>query len=169
MRHWRLRVLLSGRRILYTVNMRKILLSTIAAFTLLSGTVFAGEKHMMHCFAFTAKADATAADWEAFYKATDALPSKMPMVKMVWVGKLRGPLTQFAPDAETRKQFKPDVNTATGVVNRVVRQYGACLAMDNGGAETLKAYAAHPYHAEWMAIYEKVRVAGTTTYDILGQ
>ena len=101
--------------------------------------------------------------------ATNALPKKMPIVKMVWVGKLRGPLSQFAPDAETRKQFNATTNTATGVVNRVVRQYGACIAMDNGGADTLKAYTAHPYHAEWTAAYEKVRVAGTTTYDIIGQ
>ena len=70
--------------------MSKLLLSTLAAVTLLSGSLLAGEKHMMHCFAFTAKADATPADWEAFYKATDAMPGKMPMVKMVWVGKLRG-------------------------------------------------------------------------------
>jgi len=149
--------------------MTKILFTTLAAITMLSGSLFAGEKQMMHCFAFTAKADATAADWAAFYKATDALPSKMPMVKTVWVGKLRAPLAQFAPDAETRKQFNATTNSATGTVNRLMRQYGACFAMDNGGADTLKAYAAHPYHAEWMAAYEKVRVAGTTTYDIIGQ
>ena len=38
-----------------------------------------------------------------------------------------------------------------------------------GGPETLKAYTAHPCHKEWSALYEKVRVAGTTTYDILGE
>ena len=149
--------------------MSKILLSTLAAFTLFGSTAMAGENQMMHCFAFTAKAEATPADWAAFYAATNALPKKMPIVKTVWVGKLRGPLSQFAPDAETRKQFNATTNTATGVVNRVVRQYGACIAMDNGGADTLKAYTAHPYHAEWTAAYEKVRVAGTTTYDIIGQ
>lgn len=149
--------------------MSKFLLSTLAAVTLMGGSLFAGEKHMMHCFAFTAKADATPADWEAFYKATDAMPSQMPMIKMVWVGKLRNPLAQFAPDAETRKQFNATTNTATGTINRNMRQYGACLAMDNGGADTLKAYTAHPYHKTWTAAYEKVRVAGTTTYDIIGQ
>jgi hypothetical protein len=149
--------------------MSKILLTTMAAFTLMSSSVWAGEKQMMHCFAFTAKPEATAADWAAFYAATDALPKKMPMVKTVWVGKLRAPLAQFAPDAETRKQFNATTDSATGGVNRLMRQYGACFAMDNGGADTLKAYAAHPYHAEWMAAYEKVRVSGTTTYDIIGQ
>ena len=154
---------------LYTDKMSKILLSTLAALTLLSSTMVAGENQMMHCFAFTAKADATPADWAAFYAATNALPKKMPLVKSVWVGKLRRPLTQYAPDAETAKLFKPDVSTATGPVNRLMRQYGACFAMENGGADTLKAYTAHPYHAEWAAAYEKVRVSGTTTYDIMGQ
>ena len=78
-------------------------------------------------------------------------------------------MSQFTVDAESRKQFKPDANTVTVPVTRMVRQYGACFAMDNGGAETLKAYTAHPYHAVWTAAYEKVRVSGTTTYDILGQ
>jgi hypothetical protein len=34
---------------------------------------------------------------------------------------------------------------------------------------TLKRYATDPAHAEWVKAYEKVRVAGTTTFDILGQ
>ena len=163
----------SEARFLYTDNMSKIFLSTLASLTLsgtfLSSSMVAGENQMMHCFAFTAKADATPADWAAFYAATNALPKKMPLVKSVWVGKLRRPLTQYAPDAETAKLFKPDVSTATGPVNRLMRQYGACFAMENGGADTLKAYTAHPYHAEWAAAYEKVRVSGTTTYDIMGQ
>lgn len=147
--------------------MRAILLSTFAAVTLFSGALAAGEKQMMHCFAFTAKPEATAADWAAFYAATDAMPKKMPMIKMVWVGKLRNPLTQFAPDPETRKQFDATTDKATGGIVRVVRQYGACMAFDS--QDSLKAYTAHPYHAEWTAAYEKVRVAGTTTYDIIGQ
>ena len=31
----------------------------------------------------------------------------------------------------------------------------------------LKEYEAAPSHKEWVSVYEKVRVAGTTTYDIL--
>ncbi len=149
--------------------MTKFLLSSIAAVTLLSSGLLAGEKHMMHCFAFTAKPEATPADWEAFYKATDEMPSKMPMVKMVWAGKLRNPLAQFTIDAEARKQFNATTTTATVPATRLVRQYGACLAMENDGAATLKAYTAHPYHKVWTAAYEKVRVSGTTTYDIIGQ
>ena len=52
--------------------------------------------------------------------------------------------------------------------NLVVRQQGMCIEFQ-GGPEVLKAYTDHPYHAEWVAAYEKVRVAGTTTYDILGK
>ena len=33
----------------------------------------------------------------------------------------------------------------------------------------LKAYDDHPYHKIWTAAYEKVRVDGTTTFNILGQ
>ena len=147
--------------------MSKILFTILAVVTLMSSSAWAGEKQMMHCFAFTAKPEATAADWAAFYAATDAIPKKMPMIKMVWAGKLRAPLAQFAPDPETRKQFNATTDKANGTILRVMRQYGACFAFDN--ADSLKAYTAHPYHAEWMAAYEKVRVAGTTTYDIIGQ
>jgi hypothetical protein len=57
--------------------------------------------------------------------------------------------------------------SAPADVKRVVRQYGGCIEFTD--ADALKAYASHPYHAEWLKSYEKVRVAGTTTYDILGQ
>ena len=36
-------------------------------------------------------------------------------------------------------------------------------------ATALKSYDADPYHKEWLAAYERVRVYGTTTYNILGQ
>lgn len=105
----------------------------------------AGEKKLMHCFAFTVVSGASQSDWNDFYKKTDALPSKVPGVSKVWYGKLARPLD--AGGAE--------------------RQYGVCMEMDSEAA--LKAYASHPYHAEWMAAYSKVRVPGTTTFNILGQ
>jgi hypothetical protein len=48
-----------------------------------------------------------------------------------------------------------------------MRQHGVCMLMS--GPDALKEYTANPFHKEWMAKYEKVRVAGTTTYDILAQ
>jgi hypothetical protein len=46
-----------------------------------------------------------------------------------------------------------------------MRQQGVCMLLESEAA--LKVYDTHPYHKEWVAAYEKVRVAGTTTYDII--
>ena len=105
----------------------------------------AGEKKLMHCFAFAPVESATAADWDAFYKASDQMPKKIPGVSRVWYGKLRSDLT----------------------VNNSVRKYGMCVEMRDEAA--LKAYADHPYHRQWVDVYSKVRVEGTTTFDIIGQ
>jgi hypothetical protein len=126
----------------------------LAMLLLASGVASAADKKLMHCFAFTAIESATAADWEAFYKATDALPGKIPGLSAVWYGKLSRPLGQFYPDAK-----------ATGGITRVVRQYGVCMEFKDQSA--LKAYADNPAHAEWVSAYDKVRVPHTTTFDIL--
>lgn len=124
--------------------MRKLLL--IGTLFALTGVLSAGEKKLLHCFAFTVVKEATDADWKAFQAATDALPKKMSgIVSRVWLGKLRRPL-RVASD---------------------VREYGVCMEMTNEAA--LQAYASHAAHAEWVKAYEKVRVEGTTTFDILGQ
>ena len=47
------------------------------------------------------------------------------------------------------------------------RTWGMCMEMTDVAA--YKAYAEDPYHKIWTAAYEKVRVDGTTTFDILGQ
>jgi hypothetical protein len=117
---------------------------------LLSSAAFAGEKKLMHCFAFTVIDEATDADWKAFAAATDALPGKIPGVSKIWHGKLARPLTVYNAKGE-----------------KLVRQHGVCMEM--ASQDALKAYAANPAHAEWMKAYEKVRKAGTTTYDILGE
>jgi hypothetical protein len=131
----------------------------------LAGLLSAAENKLMHCFAFTAIEGATEADWKAFYKATDELPAKVPSVSKVWYGKLRNPLSQFAPDAETRKKFTKDVSKADGNFMRVQRQHAVCMEMANEAA--LKTYAADPNKKAWDEAYAKVRVPGTTTYDIL--
>jgi len=116
-----------------------------AALLLFSASTHAGEKKLMHCFAFTSVESATDADWQAFYKATDMIPKKIHGVSHVWYGKLRQPLN----------------------VGGQSRQYGVCMEMD--GQDKLKSYTNDPYHKEWIGAYSKVRVEGTTTYDILGQ
>ena len=110
-----------------------------------AGVLSAGENKLMHCFAFTAIENATDADWQAFYKATDELPGKIQGLNKVWYGKLRRPLR----------------------VGDMARQYGVCMEMDD--ADALKAYGSHPAHDAWVKEYDKVRQHPTTTYDILGQ
>lgn len=148
--------------------MRKIPQLTLAFALLVPGFLAAGEKKLMHCFAFTEIESASQDDWQAFYKATDALPSKMPgIISHVWAGKLRTALGIFQVDAEAGKKLREGAKTVPAQANRLVRKYGVCMEMADEAA--LKKYTDHPYHKEWLTAYEKVRVAGTTTFDIIGQ
>jgi hypothetical protein len=125
-------------------SMKKLFLC-LAGSLLVAGTAMAGEKKVMHCFAFTVVDSATPADWDAFYKATDDLPKKIKGVSHVWYGKLDSPLR---------------AGTAT-------RQYGVCMEMDS--MDVRKRYGNDPAHDAWDQAYSKVRVPGTTTFDLLGQ
>lgn len=145
----------------------KLFLTVAATVLLTSGLATAGEKGMMHCFAFTVIPTATDAEWTAFAQATDKWPKKFKGIKKVWHGKLRAPLQQFVITADARKKLAAGEKDVDTKGNRLMRQHGVCMVMV--GPDTLKEYTASPYHKEWTAIYEKVRVAGTTTYDILGQ
>lgn len=134
---------------------------------LLAGVATAGEKKLMHCFTFTTLEAATAADWEAFYKATDELPGKVPGLSRVWHGKLVRPLAIFSTDRETGKKLAAGEKEATGPVTRRLRTYGVCMEFADEAA--LKAYAPHPAHKEWEQVYGKVRESPTTTFDIPGR
>jgi hypothetical protein len=123
------------------------LVALLVGVLLLAGVGYAGEKGLMHCFAFTPLPNATDADWKAFFAATDQLPSKIEGLQRVWVGKLRAP-QKFSPNAGPR-------------------EYGVCMLMDD--ADALKTYAKHPAHDAWVEVYSKVREPGTTTFDIIGQ
>jgi hypothetical protein len=140
-----------------------------APFALLCGSLaFAGEKKLMHCFAYTPIATATPADWEAFHKASDDMPSKIPGVSKVWYGKLTRPFNLvMSADAADRKKVVSGEKDVSGKLALTRREYGMCIEMQDEA--TLKAYPAHPYHKVWSAAYEKVRVPGTTTFDIVGQ
>ena len=124
--------------------MNKLLLC-FTTVLLLAGTAAAGEKKLMHCFAFTPVKGATQADWDAFYKATDELPKKIKGVSRVWYGKLATPLESDGS----------------------IREYGVCMEMDSQAAR--EKYGNDPAHEQWDKAYSKVRVEGTTTFDILGQ
>jgi len=144
--------------------MRKLL---TVALLLAPGLMLAGEKKLMHCFVFTAVESASEADWQAFFKATDELPGKIPGLSRVWYGKLRMPLAIFGTDAATRKKLAAGEKDVMGPVTRLMRQWGVCMEMNDEA--TLKAYADHPAHKAWEQVYFKVRQPGTTTFDILGQ
>src|SRR5262249_804947 len=109
-------------------SMKKFFLCT-AAGLLLTGSAMAGEKKLMHCFAFTSQKDATPADWQAFAKATDELPKKIKSISHVWHGKLASPLGQ---------------RTQNGTIQR---DYGVCMEMTNAAAR--EAYGKDPAHDEW--------------------
>lgn len=98
---------------------------------------------LMHVFSYTPIPTATPADFSAFEKATKDLVGKIPGLRKVWVGKLMRPLK----------------------LGEVQREYGVAMEFDNEAALTI--YATHPAHEVWVKAYEKVRVEGTTTVDIL--
>jgi hypothetical protein len=139
----------------------------LAAGLWIAGPAAGGEKTMMHCFTFTVIEEATEADWKAFRNATDELPSKIPGLLRVWHGRLRSPQNLIATDGETGKRLRAGETNVTGPVRRVLRQHGVCMEME--GEATLKTYAGHPAHTAWMSHYTKVRVPGTTTFDLIGQ
>ena len=148
--------------------MRKITtIFSICVLGLLANVAPAADKGMMHCFAFTVIPTATPAEWDAFYKATEVMPKKVKEVKQVWFGKLRRPLNQDRFEAAEAKKFTAETPKATVEATRVARTQGVCMLL--ASEDALKTYEANPYHKEWLAAYEKVRVAGTTTYDILVQ
>jgi Stress responsive A/B Barrel Domain len=135
----------------------------------LSVAAQAGEKKVMHCFAWTPVKTATPADWDAFYKASEDLPKKIKGLTKIWYGKLAAPLSQTTVakiDPEARKKMVAGENVAAEI-GRTTRDYGMC--MEFASPDALKAYDADPYHKVWTDAYAKVRVEGTTTFNILGQ
>lgn len=136
---------------------------------LLAAHAFAGDKTLMHCFAWTPIKEATPADWDAFYKASDALPHKIKGILRVWYGKLASPLAQAQLgkiDSETFQKYQAG-ETVTVPIIRTPREYGMCMEMKD--SNVLKAYDSDPYHKIWTEAYAKIRVDGTTTFNILGQ
>ena len=123
---------------------------------LLTGIGSAGEKKLMHCFAFTPIEDASEADWEAFYKATDELPDKIDGFNKVWYGKLRRPMRLYYKTGGDEAEYE-----------QRVREWAVCMEMEDIAA--LEKYADDPAHREWEEAYFKVRQRGTTTFDVLGQ
>ncbi len=145
--------------------MRTLIL--VLSLLLSASALSAADGKLMHCFYFTTIDAATDTDWQAFAKATEALPGKIQGLLSVWHGELRRPMRIMGTDRETSKKVRAGETNVTGPVRMVTRQHGVCMEMADAAA--LKTYADHPAHSDWMRVYEKVRVAGTTTVDILGK
>lgn len=129
----------------------------------------AGEKGVMHCFTFSTVEAATPADWEAFAKATDELPSKIPGLLHLMHGKLARPLGLMMPsapmDEETTKKYRAG-EAVQATVKTLRRQHGVCMHFKD--EDSFKAYGKNEAHAAWSKAYEKVRQPGTTTFQLLG-
>jgi hypothetical protein len=145
----------------------KRLAVSFAALALFATGAMAAEKTVLHCFAFTPVESATADDWKAWQQATDGMVGKVPGLKRVWYGKLARPLAQnnlrFA-DPEAGKKMRAEKKGTTDFTI-VERKNGACMEFENMAA--FQAYGAHEAHKGWVTAYEKVRVPGTTTYQIV--
>jgi hypothetical protein len=145
------------------------LLTIAGAFLVWGASAEAGEKKLMHCFAWTEIKESTPADWDAFKKASEALPTKIKGISRVWYGPLASPLGQTTivkADPASRDKLNAG-ETVPVEVKRTPRQFGMCMEMD--GPDVLKAYDTDPYHKIWTDAYSKIRVDGTTTFNILGQ
>jgi len=147
---------------------RSSFLAVCAAALFLTSAAHAGEKKLMHCFAWTSIKDADQADWDAFFNASDLLPSKIKGITHIWYCKLAAPLSQYNVEATGDAQQKLRKGEPTPVTaQRVPRDWGMCMEMT--GPAVLKAYDTDPYHKKWTDAYAKIRVEGTTTFNILGQ
>jgi hypothetical protein len=110
-----------------------------------SGQQTAASQGLVHAFAFTAEPAATAEDFAHLRKATHGMVDKIPGLKKVWMGKLLQPL-DVGPNAPKRT-------------------HGIVMEFEDEAA--LKVYADHPEHKAWERVYRKIRVPGTTTFDII--
>jgi hypothetical protein len=152
--------------------MKSYFVASLACCALLAishGTAFAGDKTVMHCFAWTPIKEASQADWDAFYKASDELPKKIKGIKRVWYGKLVSPLNQVSLGKVEKSDFSKYQagEPINAEIKRVNREYGMCMEFTDASA--LKAYDTDPFHKIWTDAYAKIRVDGTTTFNILGQ
>ena len=138
----------------------------LAALSFSAGSLSAAGE-VVHCFTFTPIASASTAEWDAFYKATNELPKKIKGLKHAWAGKLvraqNIPALNIADAKERKNMMAEGKGTADFTMNK--REYGACMIFDNEAA--FKAYEGDAAHKSWSAVYEKVRVPGTTTFQIV--
>jgi antibiotic biosynthesis monooxygenase (ABM) superfamily enzyme len=102
------------------------------------------QKTVVHTAIWTLKEGSSAQEYEAFRKETEKLVAAMPGLKRAWVGKLRQPLA----------------------VGEVTRTHG--LLLEFVDVQSREAYSTHPARAAWAEAWSKVRVPGSTAFDLIG-
>ncbi|MBI4460644.1 MAG: Dabb family protein [Acidobacteria bacterium] len=132
------------------ILLRRVWLVALAGLLFASGWVVGQQRPttqrtVIHAVAWTAQKDATPEGLEDFRRATETLLDTMPGLRRAWVGKLRQPL----------------------VVGDLRRDYGLILEFEN--LATKEAYSSHPNRAPWAAVWEKVRIPGSTNFDVIGE
>src|SRR5689334_4791251 len=112
----------SPLRVYPGLMIRRSRLALFGAALFLSSTAQAGEKKLMHCFAWTSVTTATKADWDAFFKASAAVPSKIRGRSQLWYSNPTSPLSQYSVHAQGETQQKlPSRETVTAPVPRLAR------------------------------------------------
>ncbi len=111
---------------------------------LLGKETAATQKTVIHSAAWTALDSMTAEQFDNFKKETAGLVGKVHGLRRVWVGKLREPVT----------------------VEGAKRDYGLIAEFDD--VKSKEAYSAdHPM--PWYANFNKLRKAGSTNFDVVGE
>lgn len=135
---------------------------------MLSGALSAQDKGLMHCFLFTPAENVTDAQWQAFYKATEALPKEIPGLQQVWYGELQRPFAQLMlaqGAAEARQKLGAGAESVDANVRQAVRSMGVC--MEFASKDAFAKYADRPAHRKWEQAYFPVRRPGTFTFDLI--
>lgn len=103
------------------------------------------QRTVVHCVAWTAAQGVSEAGIGEFKKATAELTKTMPGLQRAWVGKLARPFTQ----------------------GDVTRDYGLVLEFDS--VENREAYTTNPIRVSWADVWSKIRVPGSSNFDVIGE
>jgi hypothetical protein len=110
-----------------------VFLAVFAAGIIVGQNKFAQPKSVIHVVTVKWKADATADQKTKALEGVKMMGAKIPGIKNVWLKTLR---------VQSPSQDKP---------------YDAAFAIEFENEAAVKAYADHPAHKEWEAIYTTIR------------
>jgi hypothetical protein len=120
------------------LTLRRTLLGCVLAATFAAGVVvgqnkFGQPKTVLHMVALKWNAESSAADRQKAIDGIRTMAGKVPGIKNIWLKTLK---------VQGTSQQNP---------------FDATFAIEFADEASLKAYATHPAHDEWMKLYEPVR------------